>query len=191
MRQLLLFAVAGVFAFGTRHADLYAQSSRESRVALTLGASSGDFGAVGANVYSFGSTMRLWSAGHFTGRVSGAYARPWSGGGVVCTEGPCDMRRVRDEWRIGTDVRGALGGAGAFFAHVGVGVSWSRVTGVVSSNWADWDIGDRRIPVGLGQIGLGIRSRRAQHSRWLEAGVERQATASNEMVYVRAGFGIL
>ena len=190
MTRLLLFAAAGVLAFGTRQADLYAQSSREARVAITLGASSGDFGAVGANVYAFGATMRLWSAGHFTGRISSAYARPWSGGGWVCVEDPCDMRRVRDEWRIGTDVRGVLG-ASALFAHVGVGVSWSRVLGVVSSNWADWDKGDRRTPVGLGQIGLGIRSRRAQHSRWLEAGVERQATASNEMVYVRAGFGIL
>ena len=190
MNRLLLFAAAAVLALGTRQADLYAQSSHESRLALTLGAASGDFGAVGANLYSFGTTMRLWSAGHFAGRMSGAYARPWSGGGVVCVDGPCDMRRVRDEWRIGTDVRGVLG-ASALFAHVGVGVSWSRVTGVVSSNWADWDKGDRRTPVGLGQIGLGVRSRRAQYSRWLEAGVERQATASNEMVYVRAGFGIL
>ncbi|MHB8837947.1 MAG: hypothetical protein ACYC7F_03240 [Gemmatimonadaceae bacterium] len=100
------------------------------------------------------------------------------------------MRRVRDEWRIGADVRRLLG-ASAFFAHVGVGVAWSRVTGVVSSDWADWDQGDRRAPLGLGQIGIGIRSGRAQHTRWLEAGVERQAAASNEIVYLRAGFGVL
>ncbi|MBW7932765.1 MAG: hypothetical protein H3C62_03965 [Gemmatimonadaceae bacterium] len=190
MKRVLLCTAAGVLAFGARPADLCAQATRDARVALTLGASSGDFGAVGANMYSFGATIRLWSVRHLSGRMSGAYARPWSAGGTVCVLGPCDMRRVRDEWRIGTDVRSVLG-ASALYAHVGVGVSWSRVTGVVSTDWADRDKGDRRTPVGFGQIGLGIRSRRAQHARWLEAGVERQATASNEVAYLRAGFGIL
>ncbi|MHB8837948.1 MAG: hypothetical protein ACYC7F_03245 [Gemmatimonadaceae bacterium] len=77
------------------------------------------------------------------------------------------------------------------FTHVALGVSASRVTGEPSQLWEDWGQGDRRSPLGFGQIGLGIRSRRAQHTRWVETGLERQAASSLTGVYVRIGLGIL
>jgi hypothetical protein len=190
MKRSFVMTMGALLTFAPSHVDPYAQSVREGRVALTLGASGGDFGQVGAMAATYGVSLRLWSAKQHSGHLSASYASPWSSGATVCIEELCDMRRFRDEWRIGADVRRPLG-TSALFAHVGLGVSWSRVTGVVSRDWGDWDKGDERTPLGLGRIGIGVRSRHARLGRWLEGGVERQAGAANELVYLRAGLGIL
>ncbi|MHB0962290.1 MAG: hypothetical protein ACYC5V_03655 [Gemmatimonadaceae bacterium] len=190
MKRLFVMAMAGPFALSMAFSDLYAQSVREARVAVTLGVSGGDFGQVGAMATAFGVSMRIWGTTHFTGRLTGGYATPFTTGSRVCVDSPCDTRRFREEWRVGTDVRRALGPT-ALFAHAGVGISSSRVTGEASQLWEEWGKGDRRTSLGFGQIGIGVRSREARHARWLEAGVERQAGAANEIGYLRAGLSIL
>jgi hypothetical protein len=190
VKHLLSITLVGVLASGTLPANMFAQSTLESRVAVTVGSSVSSYGPVSGMRTAFGLSMRLWTTRQLTGRLSGSYAIPFSTGSRVCVENPCDTRRFRDEWRVGADVRRLLG-ATAVFTHVAFGVSASRITGEASQLWEDWGQGERRSPLGFGQIGIGIRSRRAQRTRWVEAGLERQAASSLTGVYVRAGLGIL
>jgi hypothetical protein len=187
---VLSITLVGALASATRPADLFAQSTLESRAALTAGVAVSADGPVSALHSDYGLSIRLWTSRQLTGRLSGSYGIPVSTGSRVCVDSPCDTRRFRDEWRVSADVRQLLG-ATAVFSHVAFGVSASRVTGEASQLWEDWGQGDRRSPLGFGQIGLGIRSRRAKRTRWVEAGVERQAASSLTGVYVRTGLGIL
>ncbi len=190
MKRLLSYILASVLAAGTRPEDIFAQSILESRAALTAGVAVSSYGPMSGTHTAFGLSMRLWTTRQLTGRLSGSYAIPFSTGSRVCFESPCDTRRFRDEWRVSANVRQLLG-ATAVFTHVAFGVAASRVTGEPSQLWEDWGQGDRRSPLGFGQIGIGLRSRRAQHTRWVEAGLERQAASSLTGVYLRVGLGIL
>lgn len=190
MKRLLMITVVGVLASGMRTAELSAQLTPESRAALIVGMSGRSHGPVGAFGPTFGMSMRIWRTKQSTGRLSGFYSIPLSTGSRVCVENPCDTRRLRDEYRISTDVRRVLGST-ALFTHFGVGVSGSRITGETSQRWEEWGKGDRRTPLGFGQLGIGVRSRRAQRTRWAEAGIERRAASSLTGAYLRVGLGIL
>ncbi len=186
----LLVIIAAPFVIGWSGVPLLAQPTRESLVAITVGASGGDYGPVGATTTGLGLSTRIWSARTFDVHASGSYAIPLGSGSTVCFDNPCDTRKWRDEWRMSADVRRRMGHS-ALFVLAGVGVSWSRVTGEASQAWKDWGSGSRQSPLGLGQIGIGLRSRQAKHSRWLEAGLEHQAAAVHDVVFLRAGLGVL
>jgi len=168
--------------------QLYAQPSRAPFVALSLDMTTGAQDPARVPTIGFGISTRTFDSRTLSVRVSGSMAFPWSTRERLCWEDPCDTRALRRERRIGIDVRRMLDTA-SLFVHVGLGVSWSRMVGYVSQSPV-WNGGSRETPLGFGQLGIGRRSQRAKHTRWVEAGLEHQAGAPNATVYVQAGIGI-
>lgn len=177
--------VAGSLMAGVGTGGLHAQASREPAIAVSLGTLLAEHSRYGA-----GLSARVYASRMLTVRLGGSYSWRLFAGTVVCVEGPCDHRRFRDDRRVGADVRRMLG-VSALFAHAGVGVSWPHVIGDVADTWDDCCGSDTRTPLGFGRIGIGYRSRKATHGRWLEAGVERTAATPGSSIYVRATFGIV
>ena len=172
----------------TSGSPLPAQPTPRPLVVLTLDVGTGGQGPARIPTIGFGLSARAFDSKTLSVHLKGSMAFPWYTRERVCFERPCDTRSLRRERRIGIDMRRMIDTT-ALFAHIGLGASWSRVTGYVSQS-PTWNGGSRETPFGFGRLGIGRRSQRAKRTRWIEAGLEQQAGAPHATVFVQAGLGI-
>ena len=183
-----IIVVASLLTFASGN-PLPAQPTPMPLVGLTIDAGTGGQDPAGIPTIGFGLSARVFDAKTLLVHLKGSMAFPAYTLESVCLERPCDTRSLRRERRIGIDMRRSLDTT-ALFAHIGLGASWSRVTGYVSPS-PTWNGGSRERSFGFGRLGIGRRSQRAKRTRWIEAGLEQQAGAPHVTVFVQAGFGIL
>lgn len=174
--------------------NLHAQSYQDPPVALTLDATVGGRAGLSTGTTGLGLSVRAKVTDKTSFRVLAGYAViPAPHGSSVCMESyPCGSKDLRDEWRVGADIRRRIAST-AFFVQSSLGVAWPHVTGGVYRSDADRYAGFRGTvsPLGFGQIGVGRRARTASHGRWVEMGIEKDAATPKAAVYIRAAFGIV
>lgn len=196
MQKMLNFkrcAAAGALLASGLGMTLHAQSAREPRVAITLEATAGGRAGLSIGTTGVGLSVGVRNSERTSLRVLAGYAViPALHGSSVCMDSyPCGSKDLRDEWRIGAEVRRRVGRT-AFFVQSGLGVAWPHLTGGVYRSDADRYAGFRGTvaPLGFGQIGFGRRARNARRGRWVEVGIEKDAATPTAAAFIRAAIGL-